>query len=316
MRRSGIGLPVWCRLLSMLTACLLPAAASGDPLSDLDQTFQATYAKAADQTLVGLRSSAPVLVNAFGQIAFYRPGVSDPEIFTMDSGLFQEASAVAHAPVTFDAELLPYGLGGLDRARRDWLAHYQASLEKADEEVMHRPDLPPDLRAAQHDILIKVGKAVRQARRTRQVDQRALDELGAAVRADIQLSLRAAAASQLSQFRAQIEQWKTAFPNLAWNRAVVVVVAGHQPRNKQLQRQFFDWLLRDDPARQDRVVYAETLDRTPPLDQRPASEAMLLLSKVMLDKALAGSILNDPSALQSDALGPAATEIIRGWRAE
>jgi hypothetical protein len=35
----------------------------------------------------------------------------------------------------------------------------------------------------------------------------------------------------------------------------------------------------------------------------------------MLDKALAAAILGDPLVLQSDALGPAARGIIRGWPA-
>ena len=96
--------------------------------------------------------------------------------------------------------------------------------------------------------------------------------------------------------------------------AAVVVIGVHQARDGNLQRQFFDWLLDDRPSRQDRVVFAETLTPPAPLDQAPATEALTLLSKVMLDKGLAKVVFGDPLALQSDVLGGAAEAIIATWR--
>jgi hypothetical protein len=118
----------------------------------------------------------------------------------------------------------------------------------------------------------------------------------------------------LEQFRAQVSRWKAAYPSLAWDRAAVVVVGVHQARGGNLQRQFFDWLLRDGPDRQDRVVFAETLTPPAPLEQAPASDALTLLAKVMLDKDLATVVFGDPLALQADVLGPAAEAIIATWR--
>jgi hypothetical protein len=44
------------------------------------------------------------------------------------------------------------------------------------------------------------------------------------------------------------------------------VIGTHQPRALSWQRQFFDWMLRDDPVREDRVVFAETLGFPAPID--------------------------------------------------
>ena len=67
------------------------------------------------------------------------------------------------------------------------------------------------------------------------------------------------------------------------------------------------------PSKQERVVYAETLTFPPPLENAPATDAMMLLARVMLDKTLSATIFADPLALQSDVLGEAAEEIIRRW---
>jgi hypothetical protein len=102
-------------------------------------------------------------------------------------------------------------------------------------------------------------------------------------------------------------------PSLAWDRGVVVILGIHQARENYLQRQFFDWVFHDQPSKQARVVFAETLIPPPPLEKDPAGDAMMLLAKVMLDKTIAASIFGGPLALQSDVLGGAAEDIIHRW---
>jgi hypothetical protein len=51
-----------------------------------------------------------------------------------------------------------------------------------------------------------------------------------------------------------------------------------------------------------------------PLGPAPPTEALKLLSKVLLDKGLAATLFGDPLALQSDVLGDAAEAIIGSWR--
>ena len=285
-----------------------------DAISDLDRAFTEAYRLGAARTLADLRATVPVLVNRFEQIALYRPGVEEPELFSMDASLYLQASAVSHTAAAVAARLAPFGLGALDEERLAWLARYQSLLSAAEAEIAKRAGLPEELRAAQRGMLADVRRFAQRAHQQGAVDQALLDEMGAAVRAAVRTNLQHAAASQLGQFRAQVARWKAAYPSLAWDRAAVVIVGVHQAREGNLQRRFFDWLLRDDPARQDRVVFAETLAPPAPLDQAPATEALALLSKVMLDKDLAKVVFGDPLALQSDVLGEAAEAIIAAWR--
>ena len=84
-----------------------------DAISDLDQAFKDAYCLATTQTLNTLRASVPVLVSRFEQIALYRPGVEQPELFSMHTGPYLQASAVSHAAATLDARMVPGGLGKL-----------------------------------------------------------------------------------------------------------------------------------------------------------------------------------------------------------
>lgn len=305
------------RAAAVCLACLTPLGGPrADAISDLNRAFTEAYRLGAARTLANLRAAAPVLVNRFEQIALYRPGVEEPELFSMDASLYLQASAVSHTAAAVAARLAPFGLGALDDERRAWLARYQSLLSaaEAEAEVARRGDTPEELRTLQRGMLGDVRRFAQRIHQQGSVDQALLDDMGAAVRAAVRKNLEYAAASQLEQFRNQVVRWKAAHPSLAWDRAAVVVIGVHQARDGNLQRQFFDWLLDDRPSRQDRVVFAETLAPPAPLDQAPATDALTLLSKVMLDKGLAKVVFGDPLALQSDVLGGAAEAIIATWR--
>lgn len=305
----------WGRALPLLIAVLLCSTQThADALTDLDRAFREAYSLAASRSLADLRERAPLLVNRFGQIALYRPNVDRPDIFSMDMTLYLEARTVAHTAVALTARLAPFGLGSLDAERLDWLVSYETLLNSAMRELTDRGDIPESLKTVQLDMLSTVRGFIQRIHQRGQVDQAMLDEIGATLRPAIKKNLEAAAASQLMQFREKIEQWKISYPTLAWDQAVVVIIGIHQARENYLQRQFFDWIFCDQPRKQERVVFAETLALPLPLEKDSASDAIMLLAKVMLDKTISASIFSDPLALQSDVLGGAAAEIIRKWR--
>ena len=47
----------------------------------------------------------------------YRPGVDQPDLFSMDMTLYLEARAIAHTAVALNARMTPFGLGTLDSER-------------------------------------------------------------------------------------------------------------------------------------------------------------------------------------------------------
>lgn len=291
----------------------LAAAGAHAQVDALNADFHQTYEAARTHLFAAQRASVPLLVNRFDQIALYRPGIGQPEIFTVDQTAFNQARSVSHGASALYLRLAPFGLGPLDAARLDWLAGFERRLSAAEADIAGQASLPAEQRSAQLGLLAEVRRFTQRIRQRGEIDQPLLDEYRDAVRPGISENFRIAAAAQLEQFRAQIDRWRQAYPSLAWDRALGLIISTHQPRRLYLQRQFLDWLLRDDPEREDRVVFAETMTIPPPLEQGVPPEAMRLLSAVMLDKALAEGVLGDSLALQTDALGPAAQEIIRGW---
>ena len=281
-----------------------------DALSNLNDAWRTAYEQAARQTLSNLRASVPVLVNCFDRIALYRPGMDQPDLFSMDMKIYRQAKSVAHTPAALYAGLAAFGLGSLDEERLKWLTVYQSLLSDAEVEIGGQADIPAHIRTMQTGMLADVRRFAQRLQQRGTVDQAILDEMGSVVRSAVRKNLELAAAAQLEQFRGQIDKWRAAYPSLAWDRAVVVVISVHQARDRYLQRQFFDWMLRDDPHTQDRVVLAETMT-PPPLEK--ADDALMLLSKVMLDKGLSQVIFDDRLTLQADVLGDAAEAIIKSW---
>lgn len=300
-------------IIAGFSTLLVVVSPQADALSDLNSAFKDAYSLAAAQTLSNLRRTTPVLVNRFGEIALYRPGAEEPEVFKMDMALYLETRVVAHAAAALYTRLVPFEIGPLDDERLAWLANYQRLLSAAVDEINARTDIPEPLKMLQVGMLRDVRELAQRIYQQKAVEQEWLDELGEQVLPAVRGNLEAAARSQLEQFRAQVEQWKTDYPDLTWDNSVVVIIGIHQARNRYLQRQFFDWMLHDDPNIEAQVVFAETMTPPPPLSRRPATNAMTLLSKVMLDKGLSNSVFGDPLTLQSDVLADAAGAIIADW---
>lgn len=300
---------------ALLGCAVARPAAAGDGLSTVARDFRAAYGKAADHTLAQLRATVPIFVNRFEQIALYRPGVEQPDVFTIDGDLYTEAKSASHAVSTLFVGLAPYGFGVLSQDRRAWLTTFDTHLAAAVAEVETRQDVPAGLRQSQLRMLHRARAFAKSVLDKGAFSQADMEAYGRSVRADINASLFAAAQSQLNQFRVQLDTWKAKYPTLAWKRAVAVVIAGHQPRRLNLQHQFLDWKLSDDPKSEDKVVFAETLSppRSLPGNALPP-EYLDLLAKVMLDKGFAAAILSDRHALQQDALGNAAYRVIQGWK--
>jgi hypothetical protein len=303
----------------------MPAASADEAaFAKLDGTFVTAYGGAAQRERDRLRASVPVIVNLFDQIALYRPGVDEPDVFTMEGAQYREATAVSHAAAALYAQFAGYGTVRLNEAQRRWLRDFVTDVNAARDALRQRDDIPDDVKSVQQQMLAKVGLYAEGFLTHGSIGPDDWVGYSPSVRPGITRSLEFAAQAQLVQFREQLEKWRAAYPTLAWDKAVVVVISGHQPRLRDLQLQFFDWALDDRPGYENKVVYAETL--SPPsglnkerdeqkekIREQELGKSLLLLSKVMLDKDFADAVFGSPYALQHDVLGPAAEAVIRRW---
>jgi hypothetical protein len=162
---------------------LLAGMARATPLEDLNAAFRSSYRLAQVHTLNNLRATVPVLVNRFSQIALYRPGVAQPELFDADEELMRETRAVAHTAASLYLRLAPYGFGALDAERMEWLVTFQGLIRGAEAEVAARTDLPGDLKSVQLGMLAEVRRVAERIHQRGEVDEATLTTLGATVRA-------------------------------------------------------------------------------------------------------------------------------------
>lgn len=321
-------------MIAILVGLWTAGPAYADAMTDLNNIFKNTYKQATETKLKALRQTAPVLVNRFGNIKFYRPGTQEPEEFRMKAGIYNDAKTVAHIPAAFFAHFTAAGPIGTGRAlSRDdltWLENYASTLKASRSELGARvyPEIQgiPEYEDGKYESLVRTPQLrmidatialVDQLLTSGELTPQWLNNLKATAEAGIKASLTAAATSQLTQFHARMIKWRDDNPTLNWREAVVVIIGIHQARRKYLQRQFFDKLLYDDPELEDRVVFAETLTPFAPPRGDPASDpvqdAMTLLAKVMLDKSLSIHLFNEPYRLQWDLLGAQPAGITSSW---
>ena len=121
------------------------------------------------------------------------------------------------------------------------------------------------------------------------------------------------AKEQLDQFKAQMEKWKTEYPNENWEDLRVVVMGFHQARDLYALKLFFQWLLKE-PDFEKKVVFAEYQFSIFGDQKEKAEElALLLLTKVDFEKEPSLFLLGNETQLQKDVMGPAAQKILKAW---
>jgi len=210
---------------------------------------------------------------------------------------------------------VPFDGGPLGAEREQWLQEQVQLLTAAQKALPTRSDILDDVKQAQSELHAYATQFAQHLLQKGAVERGDFAEFGPHVLPGIRRSLTFAAESQLTQFRAQISKWKAQYPAIGWDKAVVVVMAGHQPRTRYLQSQFFDWVFGDRPDFEDKVVFSEMQKPPAALDIKDVpQDAFTLLSKVLLDKDFAVAVFGDPYALQQDVLGAPAAQIIGQWQ--
>src|SRR3546814_8383944 len=122
-------------MIGALSGLLSAWPTYADALTDLNDIFEFTDLYAAKAKRQDLLRTVPVFVNRFGNIKFYRPGTETPEEFNMRPGIYNDAKAVAHIPITILARFAasaPVGTGrALSGDETAWLGNYARQIGRA-----------------------------------------------------------------------------------------------------------------------------------------------------------------------------------------
>ena len=236
----------------------------------------------------------------------------DAQPFRMDTKRYFLLAGHSHAPVTIYLIMTVGGFGDLDPNQVDAMKNYRKTLTAAQSSIAGL-DVDQATRARLEQILSSSIELCNEAISEERLSLERYREFIEPLRPAIHANLRAGAHEQLVQFRAQMNAWKTEFPDEDWSNMRVVVLGFHQPRDRYALRLFFDWLL-EEPGYERNVVYAEFQHS---IFGKRRQEAMTLgeqlLTEVDFDLVASEVIFDDQNFLQSDVMGPAAADILQGW---
>jgi len=281
-----------------------------NPVADLRGAFLQAYDAGVEKNLENLKQGRPIVVNSLLDLVLYRAN-GETRTFPMVKTTYMAAAEASHPPLAIYSMIDPYGFGSLSEPSEKALSAYEPILREAAnniDAVNARPEVKRRMKAVLDLSIVYLDRTLASKTASRREFRRYV----ARVRPLIEANLYVGAREQLDQFLAQLQRWRSEYPDENWADMRVVILGFHQPRIDYSQMLLFRWLLHEGKF-EHRVVYAEFQDRIIGKDAGEKSQqlALTLLSKVDLDRRAASAILGDQTRLARDVLGPATDQIIK-----
>jgi hypothetical protein len=262
----------------------------GSPLDGVNDGFHAAY----DAAREAAKLDAPVFVVHADQLFVFRRGTR--RVISLTPRMFHVIKSGAHAPVALYAAL--HRPGTPDSRLEELRAQVVASLDALDGERDAGTETREALRGVLDSTLRFLDRVLTpQGRAPSSAD---LDAFARAVGPSLLHLTTLATRVQLAALHAVVEQ---ALGELAVDERAdlqVVVTGDHQARVRSLGMQYFRRRLREPEGVEERVTYGEAV--TDPDD------ALALVGRRRLDRAIALAFFGDAKRLQRDVLGDAVRE--------
>jgi hypothetical protein len=282
--------------VAVLLSVLGLAAARADALTDLNDSFRATYA----ETRTGVLSrTAPVIVVAFESLVLIDGGTRRQEGFTPP--LYHRLKAVAHlvfaVQLLLDERLTPGPLGAAQRTRLEELAARAAAADTA----LASFGFSPAQVERQRTLIAGARTMIAQALASGRPNVAALEAWLRPLVPLIVANVDDAAQAQLEGLHALVTRWRGELGPEAWARVDVVVLTVRQARVGNLQYAYFRRLLGPEAVGR-RLIFAESVFNVDP--------AVTLLGTILTDRVAARAFFADELRMERDLLSDAAARIV------
>jgi hypothetical protein len=280
----------------VLLAALGFAVARADALTDLNDSFRATYA----ETRTGVLSrTTPVIVVAFERLVLIDGATRREEGFTPP--LYHRLKAVAHlvfaVQLLLDERLGAGPLGDAQRARLEEIAARAVAADAALADFGFTPAQVERQRALISGARSMIARALASGRPNAAALQAWLRPLVPLVMANVD----DAAEAQLAGLHALVQRWRGELGPEAWAKVDVVVLTVRQARVGNLQFAYFRRLLGPEAVGR-RLIFAESVFGVDP--------AVTLLGTILTDRVAANAFFGDELRMERDLLSDAAARIV------
>jgi hypothetical protein len=188
---------------------------------------------------------------------------------------------------------------------RELIPAVQKELEDPSSPV--RAAVPLELLGEQRTLLRESDAILSEALGQGRPSADRLARFAQAVRPAIVANARASARDELDQLHRHVTTVRGLLSPDEWKRVVVVISTVRQARAREISVQYFERVLGEPAAgegasRESRIVVLEQFGSTKPLE---------VMGIHALDQDIAAGLLGDRFLLQSDLLGPYATEYLK-----
>jgi hypothetical protein len=280
--------------------------------------FREIYAEVVDDHAKNVISKYPIILQDLLNMTLVLPG-REPERYMMNKKRYFLMAGTSHPLLTIYSILASKGFASLPPASISRLTGYAEHLKNAKVEVTNAPpdEVSADLKARVIRVLDSSIDFIQKISQKGSASRQDFQDYVTPLRPLINQNFEVGAAEQLTQFRAQMMKWRSAYPDENWNELRVVILGFHQPRNEYAMKLFFQWLL-NEPGYEKHVIYAEFQDSisdTKEEKKLAAAQALakVLLTKVDLEQEASTLIFGDPKRLQIDVMGPASADLLKQW---
>lgn len=261
---------------------LSPAA-----LASVQAAFRDNYARVRTATIERLKSGQPpVVIRIEEELILRDPG--GEHRFSFDTRTYESMKQLSHL-----APLL--ALAG------DEACDLQSVAEAVDAAAALEVDDDPDARA-----IVNAARALANPGVGAAINPERLRTFGKAVRPALEHAARRAAEADITALAGAMRKIEKQLGLEGMRNAFFVICGGHQPRRRELTRQFFERWRRDAFGARDsechQLLYAE--------DKASVDEALELVATRIVDARIAEHIFGDPTRLDEDVLGHAGTSVL------
>ncbi len=288
-----------------------PASAATDAFVDLDTHFRRAYDDAVEHHRENVVFDSPLILQDLLNMTLIREN-GEHVRFEMDKSTYFLMARASH-PVIGVISIISMMEGDrLSPGQITRLTEYERSIRNA---LGYVEQLPVDSRGQTRiaTILSSTVDYIEEITGSGVATREGFKEFFEPIRPLIAENLRVGALEQLNQFGAQMELWKSEYPDEEWDNLRVVILGLHQPRVLYTMTQLFQWLLSVEEAKP-RIVYAEYQHSFFGDDLAIAQDlAIELATKVDLDRMVSDAVFGDATYLESDVMGRATREIMATW---
>jgi hypothetical protein len=269
----------------------------------VDQNFLDIYVIRRDQILA---KQSPYVIVKGSSLYLIRNGQATPARVIPDS--YHALKDVAHIPFAVYLFLSPVDEHVVTPdSGREGLKKLSAEIEKAQGEI-RAEWFSPEQAERQRKILSDSLQIVNATLATNEISHESLLQFIMTMGPLMKQNAWDAGCVQVRATHAQMMKWKSQLNSEEWRHLIVLNRGGHQPRYKNVDTQYFSWLLQDKgaswsyPGESMRVIYVEALGKE--------ETEQTLLGAAELDAAAGAAFFGDPWRLSEDILSEGAASCI------